>query len=170
MPIQTDNAIMAGVRGALGKQVVFRQRNGKVIVSAYPNMKDRVLTQKQLKVNETMKEANKYVKVILADERSRNEAQVRLDVPSNRLYTALIKEYYANHYTPEETIPAPTPTREEEVKNFDFMKYLLENTEKSIAEIHRLTGIKIDEIEIYQDKYRIEKPIIFPLPTEEKKG
>lgn len=101
MPIQTNNAIMAGVRGALGKQVVFRQRNGKVIVSAYPDMSNRKLSPKQLKVNEVMAKANNYAKAIINNEQKRQEAQLRLDLPSNKLYTALVREYFKENYKKE---------------------------------------------------------------------
>ncbi len=41
-----------------------------------------------------MKEANYEAKRILADEELRNEAQVKLNVTRNKLYTALVKEYF----------------------------------------------------------------------------
>lgn len=85
---------MAGLRGALGKQVVFRQRNGQTFVSAYPDMSGRILSEKQKKVNKTMTAANKYAKDTISDEALRNDAQLRLDVPSTKLYTALIKEFF----------------------------------------------------------------------------
>ncbi len=55
-----------------------------------------VLTCAQPQVNQTMLEANEEAKRILADENLRNEAQVRLNVTRNRLYTSLIKEYFKN--------------------------------------------------------------------------
>ena len=94
MPQQVNNFITAGLKGALGKQIVFRQRSGKTFVSAYPNMDNRVLSEKQLEVNRKMKEANQYAKEIIENEEERKEAQFRLDVPSTKLYTSLIKEYF----------------------------------------------------------------------------
>lgn len=85
---------MAGLKGAIGKQVVFRQRNGKTFVSAYPDMSGRVLSKKQLKVNKRMKEANAYAQAIIKNESQRQQAQVRLDVPSTKLYTSLVREYF----------------------------------------------------------------------------
>ena len=87
---------MAGVIGAFGKQVVFRQRGGKTFVSAYPDMSERVLTDKQLKINKRMKAANDYAQDTIADEALRKEAQIRLDVPSTKLYTSLVREFFKN--------------------------------------------------------------------------
>ena len=52
----------------------------------------------------TMAEANYHTRIILASEQLRTEAQIRLNVTSNRLYTALIKEYFTNIWP---TIKAP---------------------------------------------------------------
>ena len=108
MPIQTANIIIAGMKGTLAKQVVFRQRNGKTIISSYPDMSERVLSAKQLKVNKVMTQANSYAKWIMKDQQRRQEAQLRLDLPSNRLYTALIREYFKDNYKKEEQDSNPT--------------------------------------------------------------
>lgn len=156
---KTNNAITAGWKGTFGKQVVFRQRNGQTISSAYPDMSNRVLSPAQLKINELMKEANRHIEAILRDEQSRREAQVRLNVPGNRLYNALIKEYYKNNYKKEEET-AETPVEEEFLGipgknvNYKFMKYLLENTNKSIAEIAEMTKIEARVVSVFQKKYR----------------
>ncbi|MEO8583408.1 MAG: hypothetical protein ABI415_06405 [Flavitalea sp.] len=89
----SNNAITAGLTGTLGKQLVFRTRNGKTFVSSYPNMSERKLSAKQKKMNEIMKGANVKAKEIMSVDKDRDEAQVRLNVPRNRLYNALIKEY-----------------------------------------------------------------------------
>jgi hypothetical protein len=57
-------------------------------------MSRRKLSPKQLAVNEKMKEANVQAKRIMADDELRKEAQVRLNVTRNKLYTSLIKEYF----------------------------------------------------------------------------
>ena len=81
--------------GHLGKELVFRQYGDKTVVSKYPNMKKRKLTAKQLQNLEIMEEANYEAKRILADDKLRTEAQVRLNVTRNKLYRALIREYFA---------------------------------------------------------------------------
>lgn len=89
-----------GLRGALGKQVVFRQRNGKTFASAYPDMSRRKLSPKQLKVAETMKLAAKHALGVINDPGKLKEAQFRLNLPKNRVYNALVKEYFKENYKP----------------------------------------------------------------------
>ena len=50
-----------------------------------------------------MEAANFAAKRIMADEELRNEAQVRLNVTRNKLYTALIKEYFREIKAGEES-------------------------------------------------------------------
>ena len=92
----SENLIFKNVSGHLGKQIVFKQYAGKTVVSKYPDMTKRKLSAQQLRINEIMTEANYAVKSILADEKLRTEAQVRLNVTRNKLYTSLIKEYFQN--------------------------------------------------------------------------
>jgi hypothetical protein len=98
MPSQTNNFVMMGLRGAFGKQVVFRQRNGKTFVSAYPDMSNRKLSEKQKKVGETMGKAAAYALDIMGDADKLKEVQFRLDLPKNKIYNALVKEYFTEHY------------------------------------------------------------------------
>jgi len=100
----SENLIFKNVSGHIGKQIVFKQYGNKTVVSKYPDMSKRKLSPKQLKVNETMQEANWEAKSIMADEVLRTAAQVRLNVTRNKLYTSLIKEYFKNAQSPRETI------------------------------------------------------------------
>jgi hypothetical protein len=59
-------------------------------------MSKRTLSSKQIQVNERMEAANYAAKGIMADEELCKAAQVRLNVTRNKLYTALIKEYFKN--------------------------------------------------------------------------
>jgi hypothetical protein len=90
----SNNLILEGATGAISKQIVLRRVGNKTIISAYPDMSDRKLSAKQKQMNQLMKKANHAAKEIIADEEKRNAAQVRLNVSRNRLYTALIKEYF----------------------------------------------------------------------------
>ena len=92
----SESILLKKLSGQLGKELVFKQYGDKTVVTKYPDMSKRVLSPKQLQVNERMFEANLEAKRTLADEKLRNEAQVRLNVPRNKLYTALIKEYFQN--------------------------------------------------------------------------
>ena len=91
----TESFLLKKLSGHIGKQIVFKQYGDKTVVSKYPDMSRRKLSPKQKKVNETMEEANSNAKEIMADEELRNAAQVRLNVTRNKLYTALIKEYFS---------------------------------------------------------------------------
>jgi hypothetical protein len=92
----SGSILLQKLSGHLGKEIVFKQYGDKTVVTKYPNMSKRILSPKQLKINEIMREANYQAKGILASEALRNEAQVRLNTTRNRLYTALIKEYFKN--------------------------------------------------------------------------
>ena len=90
----SESLMLKNLSGHIGKQIVFKQYGDKTVVSKYPDMSKRKLSAKQLQVNETLAEANYEARTIMADENLRSEAQVRLNVTRNKLYTALIKEYF----------------------------------------------------------------------------
>ncbi len=91
MAIST-NPLMHGVRGTINKQIVFRIVGGKQIVSAYPDMSRVKRTAKQKKQNNRMTLVNEIIADIKADPEQRNAAQLRLNVPSNKLHHALLQE------------------------------------------------------------------------------
>lgn len=93
----SKNILLKKLSGHIGKQIVIKQRGGKTIITKYPDMSKRKLSPKQVRVNEKMEEANYYALGIIANDELRNEAQVRLNVTRNRLYTALISEYFKNN-------------------------------------------------------------------------
>ena len=90
----SNNPLFKLVSGHLGKDIVLKQYGDKTVVSKYPDMSKRTLSPKQKRVHEMMEEANDVVKDIMADEELCKAAQVRLNVTRNKLYTALIKEYF----------------------------------------------------------------------------
>jgi hypothetical protein len=90
----SENLLLKKLSGHLGKQIVFKQYGNKTVVSKYPDMSNRKLSPEQKKVNKNMKKASEAARDILDDETLRNAAQVRLNVTSNRLYNALISEYF----------------------------------------------------------------------------
>lgn len=92
----SKNLLFKQLSGHIGKQLVIKQYANQTVVSKYPDMSNRKLSSKQLRVNETMEEANYAAKTIMANDELRDAAQVRLDVTRNRLYNALIKEYFKN--------------------------------------------------------------------------
>ena len=86
--------------GHIGKEIVFKQYGDKTVVSRYPDMSRRKITQKQLHNMAVMEEAHYYAKGIIGDETLKNAALLRLNVTRNKLYTALIKEYFSNPTQP----------------------------------------------------------------------
>ena len=92
----SESILLKNLSGHLGKQLVFKQYGDKTVVTKYPDMSRRKLSAKQKKVNETMAEANYAARTILGDEALSSAAQVRLNVTRNKLYTALIRDYFKN--------------------------------------------------------------------------
>jgi hypothetical protein len=93
----TNGIVMKNMRGAINKEIVFKQYGDKTVASKYPDMSKVVRSEKQVINNLLMKAANSVAKSILSDEKKRNDAQLRLNVTSNKLYTALIREFYKNN-------------------------------------------------------------------------
>ena len=77
-----------------GADVVVKKFRGKSIITSYPDMSRRILSPKQIEMNQLMQEASQYARNVISNEAYKSEAQVRLNVPSNRLYHALVKEYF----------------------------------------------------------------------------
>jgi disulfide oxidoreductase YuzD len=82
------------VSGQMNKEIVFKQYGDKTVISKYPDMSKRVLSPKQKQILERMQDANYAVRGIMANDELASAAQVRLNVTRNKLYTALIKEYF----------------------------------------------------------------------------
>jgi hypothetical protein len=93
MAIST-NILLKMASGHIGRQLVVKQYGNKTVLSSYPDMSNRKLSPSQIRVNKIMAKANYAAKYVIGDEKLRNEAQVRLNVPRNKLYTALIREYF----------------------------------------------------------------------------
>jgi hypothetical protein len=90
----SENILLKKISGHIGREIVVKQYGDKTVVSKCPDMSKRKLSPKQIQINEMLEEANYAARNVLATEELRNEAQVRLNVKRNRLYTALIKEYF----------------------------------------------------------------------------
>ncbi|MBO9198911.1 MULTISPECIES: hypothetical protein [Niastella] len=90
----SNSVLLRLLSGQMNKEICFKQYGDKTVVSKYPDMSGRVLSAKQKEMQERMFEANAVAKSILADEELAKDAQVRLNVTRNKLYTALIKEYF----------------------------------------------------------------------------
>ena len=88
----SKNPLMKGVTGSINKQIVYRELNGRTIISAYPDFSNRIPSAAQVRQNNRLKQANLEVRMIKADEEKRNAALIRLNVQRNRLHHALLSE------------------------------------------------------------------------------
>ena len=93
----SNSVLLKLLSGQMNKEIVFKQYGDKTVISKYPDMSKRTFTDKQLQVQEKMYEAHFTAKGIMANEELASAAQVRLNVTRNKLYTALIKEYFKSH-------------------------------------------------------------------------
>jgi len=96
--MKLDQSFMAQLIQTLtnqyGGSLSIRKREGKIEVIKTADMSKRVLSENQKWMNAMMKTANKFAKAILANQKMKEDAQLRLNVSSNRLYRALIREYF----------------------------------------------------------------------------
>ena len=92
----SKNVLLKLLSGQMNNEIVFKQYGNKTVISKYPDMSNVVFTGKQLQVQEKMADAHYRAKGIMANEELASAAQVRLNVTRNKLYTALIKEYFKN--------------------------------------------------------------------------
>ncbi len=136
MPI-SRNAIIMGASGTFGKQMVFKRYGDKTVIANVPDFSKRKLTLKQVRNTEVMTQANDFAQAIIANEETRNAAQIRLNVPRNKLYTSLIREYYQENYNKEKVDISEVLIAS---LNKPFVTYLLQNTDKSVQEIAQLTN------------------------------
>jgi uncharacterized protein (DUF433 family) len=90
--ISTTNPFLFGFSGRAGNMIVKNYGN-KIVLSARPNMSNRKLTEKQLELNELMMYANQAAKAVIADPRLKAEAGAALQVPPNKVYRAVVKEF-----------------------------------------------------------------------------
>ncbi|MCG7857515.1 hypothetical protein MD537_11065 [Flavihumibacter sediminis] len=90
----TKNFLLKKISGRVGTDIVYKQYGDKTVLSKYPDMGSRELSEKQKQNNLRMEEANYYALGIMGDEAKKDEAQVRLNVTRNKLYTSLVREYF----------------------------------------------------------------------------
>jgi hypothetical protein len=93
----TRNILMQKTSGHIDKQIVFKTYGDRTVISGYPDMSKVKRSPEQRRINDLMEAANYAAKEIMVDDKLRMEAQVRLNVTSNKLYTSLIKEYFQLH-------------------------------------------------------------------------
>lgn len=100
----SKNILLHKLSGHIGKQFVVKQYGEKTVLAGFPDLSNREFTPKQKRNQALMTEANEEAQRIMADEEMRDRAQVRLNVTRNKLYTALIKEYFQTMQAAEEQL------------------------------------------------------------------
>lgn len=90
--IVTGNPLLIGVSGKM-KNIVVKQYKDKTVVTAIPDMSGRKLSEKQKEANERMFIAIKYAKGITANPRLKERACELLQVPPNKVFRAIVKQY-----------------------------------------------------------------------------
>lgn len=88
---------MKKTSGSIDKQIVFKRYAEKTVISKYPDMSRVKRSPKQKLMNRLMALANEEALLVISDDQLKMEAQVRLNVTSNKLYTALVKEFFINY-------------------------------------------------------------------------
>jgi len=96
-----NNLFTQGTQGAIGKQMVFKNVNGKTIVSKYPDMSQVEYTKEQLKYKAIFAKAVEYARKILKDpvQKAAYEQKIRNDKRKrgNSVYHIALKEFMAMH-------------------------------------------------------------------------
>ena len=120
----SENILLKKMRGRVGKQFVLKQYGEKTVVCKYPDLSQRVLSPKLLRVIEIMEEANYAAKAVLADNVQSAEAQVRLNVTRNRLYPALVRDYFKAAWEAEKNVVRKAPPAAKKQKDSRLKKTL----------------------------------------------
>ena len=88
----SDNSILAGISGALGKEVVFKKYTGGIVVSKMPDMSQVKPSQKQSVRREIFQQAVYYAKSISGDPELKKAYAGKLK-EGESVFNAALKEY-----------------------------------------------------------------------------
>jgi hypothetical protein len=92
--VNSDNPLLKGIRGKIGKTIVIKQYPGdRTIITAYPDMSRVKPTAAQLVAKRNFADAVAYAQNIKATPDLKHSAEMRLKDRSGTLYHALIKEF-----------------------------------------------------------------------------
>ena len=94
----TNNPLFQQVSGTVGGEIVYKKYYDKTVISKKPDMRRRVLSEKQLESNERMRLATIYAKHLYRTEEDKIKACIRLKLPAHKsLFHALVKEHLDQH-------------------------------------------------------------------------
>ena len=100
----TKSLLMINTSGHINKEIVFKRYGDKTVITVYPNMSKVKRSEKQKRMNDMMEAANKAAHDVMKDDKLKMEAQVRLNVTSNKLYTSLVREFIQLHKDDEDPL------------------------------------------------------------------
>jgi hypothetical protein len=90
---QKRNSIMKGASGALGDELVFRQRAGKTVISLPAVLGPDDPTDEQLGIRERFRNAIRYAKMVLADPALKEMYQARV-TPGVSAYNLAFADHF----------------------------------------------------------------------------
>lgn len=102
---QKNNSIMRGISGALGKELIFRQRAGQTIVSLPPAPRADAPTEKQMAVRDRFRKAVRYARAVIADPTLKAIYQARAKPGSSAFNTAITEYLQTSAYLRNNTLP-----------------------------------------------------------------
>lgn len=85
-----NNDLLTGLSGAIGKQIVFRVRNGKTFASKYPDMSEVKPSAKQRKEKARFAKAVSFAQSIISNPAKKAVYKVR---KGQSVYHAAISDY-----------------------------------------------------------------------------
>jgi hypothetical protein len=91
-----SNSLFSGLRGSLGKQVVFKQYADKVIVTIYPHMRKMKATELQMIYRNRLKEANDYARSIKGNWELRKQYEKNLK-PGETVFHKAKKDFFQKY-------------------------------------------------------------------------
>ncbi|MEO8404910.1 MAG: hypothetical protein ABI480_09950 [Chitinophagaceae bacterium] len=89
-----NNDLLDGAQGAVGKQLVFRERGGQTFVSKYPDMSNVKPSEKQLKEKGRFGDAVRFAQGIINDPVKKANYKVK---KGKSVYHTAIKDYMAEN-------------------------------------------------------------------------
>jgi hypothetical protein len=91
-----SNSLFNCLRGTIGKQVVFKEYEGRVILTLYPNIRKRKPTELQAFYRNRMKEANAFATGIMCDWELRKQYEKNLK-PGESVFHKAKKEFFEKY-------------------------------------------------------------------------
>lgn len=87
------NSLLGCLKGALGKELVFKQYKDKVVISKYPDMTKLKPSERQVVQRAKMKAAVAYAQKVMRDPVLRTAVERNLQ-PGESVYHKAKKEYF----------------------------------------------------------------------------